>query len=91
MTDYKPLACSDYDVLELVCMEHYRVELTTDSGLLVCAPLDLQVRSSEEHLIVRLDNGEQERIRLDRIRRVVVLTRPARLTEHSFAITSKED
>jgi transcriptional antiterminator Rof (Rho-off) len=67
-------------------MDGYAVELTTHSGrTIVGTAVDLAVRASEEFLVVRHDDGTTEDVRADRIRHMVVLSRPCRFNDHSFA------
>lgn len=67
-------------------MDHYAVQLTTRSGRTVAGTaVDLAVRTPEEFLVVRHDDGTIEDIRVDQIRHMVVLSRPCRFDEHSFA------
>jgi Rho-binding antiterminator len=91
MGDYVPIPCADYEPLELACMDRYAVELTTHSGrTIVGNAVDLVVRAPEEFLVVRHDDGTTEEIRVDLIRRMVVLSRPCRFDSHSFAIPRGE-
>jgi Rho-binding antiterminator len=84
--DYIPISCSDYETLEIACMDRYDVELTIRDGRTVVArALDLAVRPPEEFLVVRYDNGATEDIRVDRIRYLAVLSRPRRFDGHAFA------
>ena len=67
-------------------MDYYAVELTTRSGrTIVGTAIDLAVRGPEEFLVVRHDDGTTEDIRVDRIRHMVVLSRPCRFDNHAFA------
>ena len=85
--DYVPISCADYEPLEVACMDHYAVELTTYSGrTIVGSAVDLVVRAPEEFLVVRHDDGTTEEVRVDQIRHMVVLSRPCRFNNHSFAI-----
>jgi len=86
MSDYVPISCADYEPLEIACMDHYDVELTTRSGrTIVGRAVDLAVRPPEEFLVVRHDDGTTEDIRVDQIRHMVVLSRPRRFDRHAFA------
>ncbi len=120
MTDYSPIACDDYDFLEIACMDQYRVELTLDAGefagsqqqdqdrgepadgttghepassgvighisdhCVTGTAVDLQISHGAEFLILQPEQGKPQRIRLDRIRLMRVMTRPSRFTEHQF-------
>jgi Rho-binding antiterminator len=84
--DYVPISCADYEPLEVACMDHYAVELTTRGGrTIVGSAVGLVVRAPEEFLVVRHDDGTTEDVRVDQIRHMVVLSRPRRFDKHSFA------
>lgn len=86
-TDYVPISCADYEPLEVACMDSYAVELTTRDGRRVVGQaLDLAIRPPEEFLVVLLDDGTTEDVRVDRIRYMSVLSRPSRFDDHTFAI-----
>jgi transcriptional antiterminator Rof (Rho-off) len=72
-------------------MDRYAVELTTQSGRTIAgSAVDLVVRAPEEFLVVRHDDGTTEEVRVDQIRHMVVLSRPCRFNNHSFAIPGGE-
>lgn len=83
--DYVPIPCGDYEMLEIACMDGYEVEVHTDGCTIVGQADTLNVRAGEEFLVVRLADGALDTIRADRIRRLVVRTRPARFESHTFA------
>lgn len=85
-TDYTPIPCRDYDVLELVCARHHELELTLDDGsVVVGTALTLEIEAAAEYLLLRLASGASGRIRIDRLRRLVVRTTGARTDAHTFA------
>ena len=84
--DYVPIPCGDYETLETACMDGYAVELETRDGRTVVGKaLELEVRPPEEFLVVLHDDGTTEHLRVDRIRRMTVLSRPCRFDDHTFA------
>jgi Rho-binding antiterminator len=83
--DYVPISCADYEILEIVCMDHYDLVLTTRGGRVVVGEaVDLAVTASEEFLVIRSENGTTERIRADQVRVLTVVSRPSRFDEHTF-------
>lgn len=83
--EYVPLDCGDYDVLELVCIDRYEVELLLHDGeRLVGTPVTLENDGYAEHLLMTLSDGRSHRVRLDRLHTLTVLTRPARLEGFVF-------
>jgi len=87
MSDYTPLACRDYDVLELLCIDRAEIELTLGNGALVGTAPTLVADSSAEYLVVGIGGEATNRVRLDRIRHLVVRSRPARFETHTFGAT----
>jgi len=72
MTDYEPIACPFYDVLEIAIMGRQRLAARwrEDDGTLredTLAPLDLRVRGGAEWLVARDGRGEDLVLRLDRL------------------------
>jgi transcriptional antiterminator Rof (Rho-off) len=72
MTDYTPIACSSYDVLEIAIMARRRLAArwreadgTPREGTLT--PLDLRVRNGAEWLVARDAQGADLALRLDRL------------------------
>ncbi len=84
MSDYVPIACGDYDYLEIACMDQYEVDLEIASGSKRGIAKRLETLSGEEYLWIAKSDGCEEAIRADQIERLIVLTRPARFTEHQF-------
>jgi len=88
--DYVPISCSDYETLEMACMDRYAVELTTRDGRTIAGTaLDLEARP-DEFLVVRHDDGTTEDIRVDQIRYMSVLTHPSRFDDHTFATPASD-
>jgi transcriptional antiterminator Rof (Rho-off) len=85
MTDYIPIACSDYDFLEIACMDQYEIDLQLVFGSTRGNAKQLETRSGEEYLLITKGDGAEEAVRVDQIKQLSVLTRPARFTEHQFA------
>ena len=86
-SDYVPISCADYEMLEAACMDRYAVELKTRDGrTVVGTALDLDVRPPEEFFVVLHDDGTTEQVRVDQIRYMAVLSRPSRFDDHTFAI-----
>ena len=85
MSDYKPIDCSDYDFLEIACMDGYDIEVTLESGTIRGHARGLEIRSGEEFLRIRMHNDKVEDIRVDRIREIHVLSKRARFRKHVFA------
>lgn len=83
--NYVPIPCGDYEMLEIACMDGYEVEVHTDGSTIVGRADTLKVSAGEEFLVVRPAGGACDTIRVDRIRRLVVRTRPARFESHTFA------
>lgn len=86
VTDYKPILCGDYDFLEIACMESYKIVLDVDGCSIVGTARDMEVRSLEEFLVIEHEDGVIEKIRIDRIRRLAVRSRPCRFEMHVFSI-----
>ena len=72
-TDYKPIACANYDQYEIAILHAAKMRLTWQIGNViydqVITPLNLRTAHSEEYLILRLACGETVEVRLDHIRR----------------------
>tara|TARA_R110002096_G_scaffold50152_2_gene131939 strand:- start:472 stop:735 length:264 start_codon:yes stop_codon:yes gene_type:complete len=85
MSDYQPIDCSDYDFLEIACMDGYDIEVKLDSGTLRGHARGLEIRSGEEFLRIRTSSDGIEDIRVDRIREIHVLSTHARFRKHIFA------
>jgi len=71
---YKPIQCSRYDYIEIACMRSYALNITLLSGETVLNAIakDTQIINKEEFLIINI-NGNQQKIRLDKIKTLSVL------------------
>jgi len=71
-TDYRPIACERHSEYELAIVQRRKLCLTwTENNVTytqAVLPTDLETARQEEFLICRLESGETQRIRLDRIR-----------------------
>lgn len=89
MASYAPIACSDYDILEIVCMDRYEIEVQYDTGTVLGIADGLDIRDGKEFLRVRCFDSDASttsaEIRADRIYQITVLSRPARFIQHRFA------
>lgn len=83
MTNYRPIDCGAYDYLEIACMDRYRVELQLEDDVLSGTADGLETREGQEFLRLATSAGNED-IRIDRIQRMTVLTRPARFEYHEF-------
>ena len=81
---YLPIDCGDYDMLEIACMDHYQVDLQLDDGVASGIAERLETRDGQEFLWLQKAGGEAEPIRIDGIRVMTVLSRPARFESHRF-------
>jgi len=83
MTEYRPIDCGAYDYLEIACMDRYRVELQLENETLSGTADSLETRDGQEFLRITTQTST-EVVRIDRIRRMTVLCRPARFESHDF-------
>lgn len=84
MSNYEPIECGLYDVLEIVCMDRYEVELQLEDDTLSGVAIGLETRDHQEFLRLRPSTDAEEVVRLDRIQTLTVLSRPARFRFHDF-------
>lgn len=82
---YQPIDCGDYDMLEIACLDAYTVVVRTADRVVTGVAAGLQTSNSEEFLQLRTAEGTEETVRIDHIRTLTVLTRPARFEQHTFA------
>lgn len=86
MTDYRPIDCSDYDVLEIACMDKNDVAIETPDGVLEGRAVTLRIENSEEFLeLLQRPSGDTRLVRVDRIRRITATSTPRRFESHAFA------
>lgn len=83
MTEYRPIDCGAYDYLEIACMDNYRIDLQLEDGVVSGTADGLETRDGQEFLRITT-HTRTELIRIDRIRRMIVLTHPARFASHDF-------
>lgn len=88
MTDYIPIPCSDYEILELACMDQYLVEIAVGDGEIIGQAAALDVRAGEEFFVLEKNDGTTQAVRVDRIAHMKVVSRPARFNHHSFIAPS---
>lgn len=84
MRSYKPIDCGDYDYLEIACMDRLDIELNFDSGTLRGVAEALETRLGEEFLIIRTTDEQVEKLRVDRINEIRVISKVARFRSHLF-------
>lgn len=84
---YRPVGCEDYDYLEIACMDGYDVGVLSNGGLLSGKAIDMASDAGEEFLVVQSADGDINKIRIDKIQRLTVLSRPCRFEEHNFEVS----
>ena len=69
MSDYRPIACSDHERLELAALKRdwldVRVIPGAQAGRQRLLPLDVYTRDGAEWLLAQTESGEQLTLRLD--------------------------
>lgn len=69
MSDYRAIACSDHDRLELAALKRQWLDLKVTTGGRAgrqrLMPLDVYTRDGAEWLLVETESGEQLTLRLD--------------------------
>ncbi len=73
--EYRPIDCHRYSQLEVSILRHWRLRMRWEdrdgvTHVETLVPLDLRTERHAEFLIARRDNGEELRIRLDRLREI---------------------
>ncbi|MBK1633434.1 hypothetical protein CKO31_22325 [Thiohalocapsa halophila] len=84
MSDYQPIACARHEALELAILRGRWLRLGVQTGPggaerpteLLALPLDIAIADGAEWLLVRDANGNERRLRLDRIRSETPVERP---------------
>lgn len=84
MKDYAPIACGDYEVLEVVCMDSSEVEIHLEGNSMVGTATGLRIKDRAEYLQLTLKDGLTEEIRVDQIQHLTVLSRPTHIHHHTF-------
>ncbi|MEM1091316.1 MAG: Rho-binding antiterminator [Pseudomonadota bacterium] len=82
---YQPIACEDYDFVEIACLDRYEVAVETASGTLLARAVTTEVNQSGEFLVLTDKTGQQQMVRLDQIETLRVITQPSRFRERTFA------
>lgn len=85
---YTPIPCGDYDMLEIACMHRYRIRLRTSGAILTGIAHDLNVVNHEEFLLLKLDDGTEEAVRIDKLHHLAVLSEPRQFDEHRFQVAA---
>lgn len=69
MSDYRPIACSDHERLELAVLQRQWLDLNIAAGERTgrhrLLPLDVYTREGAEWLTAQTESGEQLTVRLD--------------------------
>lgn len=84
MDSYKPIECGDYDILEVICMDAYDVEVITDTDTYSGVASNIEKQKDEEYLVLKTSDTEVSSVRADKIVKINVLTRPCRFTTYDF-------
>lgn len=69
---YHPIKCSDYDQLELFCMQHAKVTIaTTHDEILIGKAINLENQKGQgEFLLISCEKQGEDKVRLDKIRAI---------------------
>lgn len=72
MRDYRPIACTDHERLELAALTRQWLDVTVEAGDRAGAerllPLDVYTRDGAEWLLAETEAGERLTLRLDWLR-----------------------
>lgn len=82
---YTPIACGDYDFLEIACMDNYELEVVMSTDTVHGRAVTTENNASGEYLVVALEDGQQQSLRADSIQKIIVKTKNARFAEHTFS------
>ena len=85
MDAYKPIQCGDYDILEVICMDSYDVEVITDTDAQSGVASNIEKQKDGEYLVLKTSDTKFSSIRADTITTINVLTRPCRFITYSFS------
>ena len=86
---YVPIACGDYDFLEIACMYNYDLEIITSKETLHGCALTTENSPTGEYLIIALEEHHHQSLRVDLIQKIIVKTENARFIEHTFNTRAK--
>ena len=77
---YEPIACELHDYLEIACQHRYRLHIElTDGDTIEARAVDTTTAASKEEFLVVADaSGQEQRLRLDRLRAITPLDAGAR-------------
>jgi len=71
VSDYRPIACSDHERLELAALKRQWLDVSVTAGDRASRqrllPLDVYTRDSAEWLLAETEAGEQLTLRLDAV------------------------
>lgn len=82
---YTPIACGDYDFLEIACMDNYELEVVMSTETTFGRAITTDNNATGEYLVIALEDGKQQSLRADSIKKIIVKTKNARFTEHTFS------
>lgn len=85
MTGYRTIDCGDYDFIEIACLDRYQVQLTLTDGDVTGVAAGVASRDGGEFIELTTQDGNSSFVRLDRIRVLTVMSRPARFLQHTFS------
>ena len=78
------VSCDLHDYIEIACMYGYRVKLTLkDRQVLDGKAVDILTSTDKREYLV-IDNGKQQNIELNQLKKLNVLTPNAQFTEVTF-------
>ncbi len=84
METYKPIQCGDYDILEVICMDAYDVEVITSTDTHNGVATTIEKKHDGEYLVLKTNGADTASVRADNIVKINVLTRPCRFTTYDF-------
>ena len=84
MDSYKPIECGDYDILEVICMDAYDVEVITDTVTYSGVASNIEKQKNGEYLVLKTSDTALSSVRADKIIKINVLTRPCRFSTYDF-------
>ena len=81
---YNPISCGDYDYIEVACLYGYDVELVLDENVVRGKAITTKRSDAVEYMVLQQEDDEQLSVRADEIVKLIVLTKNARFSEHTF-------
>ncbi len=85
---YTPIACGDFDYLEIACMDNYDVELVMHNEHVRGRAITTNNDKTGEFLVIETEGGERLSLRADLIHKIIVRSKNARFREHTFTPTA---